>query len=103
LKRCYFYGSKIVVVLSPRHAAIALTAESASDEFKRSVFVILGVAIANVVFFIMSVTEIAARLIAPQTLCSAIKWVSVVYLIHLGLSTIFGHADPLSINSSSQK
>lgn len=64
---------------------------------------ILGVAIANVVFFIMSVTRIAARLIASHTLFSTIKWADVAYLLYLGLSAIFSHAGPLSINPSKQK
>jgi homoserine/homoserine lactone efflux protein len=62
--------------------------------------VILGVAIVNVVFFIMSVTRIAAWLIALPTLFSTIKWPGVAYLLYLGLSAIFSHAGPISINLS---
>jgi homoserine/homoserine lactone efflux protein len=65
--------------------------------------VILGVAIAYVVFFIMSVTRIAARLIVSHTLFSTMKCADVAYLLYLGLSGIFSHAGPLSINPSKQK
>jgi len=58
-----FIVTTFVVVLSPGPAAIAVTAESASNGFKRSLLVILGIALANVAFFILSATGIAALLI----------------------------------------
>jgi homoserine/homoserine lactone efflux protein len=98
-----FTATTFVVVLSPGPAAIAVTAESASNGFRRSVYVILGIALANVVFFILSATGIAALIIASHVLFSTIKWVGVVYLFYLGLSAIFSHAGALSINPSNQK
>ena len=95
-----FFVTTFVVVLSPGPAAIAVTAESASNGFKSSVFVILGIAIANVVFFILSATGIATLIIASHTLFSVIKWVGVGYLLYLGLGAIFSDAGPLSINPS---
>jgi len=92
-----FLVTTLVVVLSPGPAAITVTAESASNGFKSSFLVILGVAIANVVFFVLSATGIAALLIASHTLFSIIKWVGVAYLLYLGLSAIFSQAGPLSI------
>ncbi len=95
-----FLTATFMVVLSPGPAAIAVTAESASNGFKRSFLVILGIALANVVFFILSGTGIAALLITSHTLFAIIKWVGVAYLIYLGFSAIFSHSGPLSINSS---
>lgn len=96
-----FLVTTFVVVLSPGPAAIAVTAESASNGFKRSFLVILGIAIANVVFFVLSATGIAALLIASHTLFSIIKWVGVAYLLYLGFTAIFSNAGPFSINASS--
>lgn len=95
-----FLTATFVVVLSPGPAAIAVTAESASNGFKSSVWVILGIAIANVVFFVLSATGIAGLLIASHSLFSVIKWIGVAYLLYLGLSAIFGDAGPLKINKS---
>jgi threonine/homoserine/homoserine lactone efflux protein len=79
-----FFVTTLVVVLSPGPAAIAVTAEAASSGYRRSVWVILGIAIANVVFFILSATGIAALILASYTLFSVIKWVGVVYIIFFG-------------------
>lgn len=93
-----FFVTTFVIVLSPGPAAIAVTAESASNGFKSAFLVILGIAIANIVFFILSATGIAALLIASNTLFSIIKWIGVAYLLYLGFSAIFSQAGPLSIN-----
>ena len=95
-----FLITTFVVVLSPGPAAIAVTAESASNGYRRSTLVILGIAIANVVFFILSATGIAALIIASHTLFSVIKWVGVAYLLYLGFSAIFSATGPLSIDKS---
>lgn len=89
-----------VVVLSPGPAAIAVTAESVSNGYKRSLLVISGVAIANVVYFVLSATGIAALIIASHTLFSVIKWIGVGYLLYLGFGAIFSDSGLLSINPS---
>ncbi len=98
-----FLVTTFVVVLSPGPAAIAVTAESASNGFKRSVLAISGIAAANVVFFVLSATGIAVLIIASHTLFSVIKWVGVGYLLYLGFSAIFSDAGPLSISPSNNK
>jgi len=98
-----FFMTTLVVVLSPGPAALAVTAEAASSGFKRSTLVILGVASANIVFFILSATGIITLIIASQALFSLIKWVGVAYLLYLGFSAIFSESGPLSIQSSKKE
>ncbi len=98
-----FIATTFVVVLSPGPAAIAVTAEAASNGFKRSTLVITGVATANVVFFGLSATGIAALIIASSTLFGIIKWIGVAYLLYLGVTAIFSDSGPLSISPSKQK
>ncbi len=98
-----FFVTTFVVVLSPGPAAIAVTAEAASNGFKRSTWVILGIAIANIFFFVLSATGIAALILASHTLFSVIKWIGVAYLLYLGLSAIFGKSGPLTINPSTKE
>ncbi|WP_076419794.1 LysE family translocator [Colwellia sp. UCD-KL20] len=95
-----FFMTTLVVVLSPGPAAIAVTAEAASNGFKKSALVILGIATANVVFFVLSATGIITLIIASHTLFSVIKWIGVAYLLYLGFGAIFSNSGPLSINSS---
>lgn len=95
-----FFMTTLVVVLSPGPAALAVTAEAASSGFKKSTLVILGIASANIVFFILSATGIITLIIASQALFSVIKWVGVAYLLYLGFSAIFSDSGPLSIQTS---
>jgi homoserine/homoserine lactone efflux protein len=93
----------LVVVLSPGPAALAVTAEAASNGFKKSTLVILGIASANVVFFILSATGIITLIIASQTLFNLIKWIGVAYLLYLGFTAVFSQSGPLSIQTSKNK
>lgn len=95
-----FLSTTFVVVLSPGPAAIAVTGEAASSGFKRSFFVVLGIALANVFFFVLSATGIAALIIASSTLFTIIKWIGVAYLLYLGYGAIFSSAGPLKISGS---
>lgn len=95
-----FFMTTLVVVLSPGPAAIAVTAEAASSGFKKSTLVIFGIAIANIVFFVLSATGIITLIIASHTLFSIIKWIGVAYLLYLGFGAIFSQSGPLSINAT---
>ncbi len=93
-----FFITTLIVVLSPGPAALAAAAEGASSGFKKSMLVVLGIASANVVYFILSATGIAALIIASHTLFTVIKWVGIAYLLYLGFSAIFSRSGPLSIS-----
>lgn len=92
-----FLTTTIVVVLSPGPAALSVTAEAASNGFKRSLWVIWGIAMANVVYFVLSATGIAALIIASNLLFSIIKWIGVAYLLYIGFNALFSKAGPLTI------
>jgi len=89
-----FVATTFMLVLSPGPAVIAVVTEAAANGFKRSLWIILGIALANVVFFILSATGIAALIIASSTLFSIIKWVGVAYLFHLGFQALFRKTGP---------
>jgi len=92
-----FFVTTFFVVLAPGPAAIAVTAEAASNGYKRSLFVILGIAVANVVFFILSAAGISAAIVASDLLFSMVKWVGILYLVYLGLGALFSKSSPLTI------
>ena len=92
-----FLATTFVVVMSPGPAAIAVTAQAASSGYNKAFWVIFGIASANVAFFVLSATGIAALIIASNALFTIIKWVGVAYLLYLGFSAIFAKAGPLTI------
>ncbi|HIQ14010.1 MAG TPA: LysE family translocator [Leucothrix sp.] len=97
-----FFVTTFVVVLSPGPAVIAVTTESASNGFKRSLWVILGIAVANALFFILSAMGIVTLILASDVMFTIIKWAGVAYLLYLGLSAIFGRSGTLNINSENK-
>jgi homoserine/homoserine lactone efflux protein len=98
-----FFVTTFVVVLSPGPAVIAVTAESASNGFKRSLWVILGIAVANALFFILSATGIVALILASSLLFTIIKWAGVGYLLYLGVSALFGRSGALNIKAKNKE
>jgi len=98
-----FIATTFVVVLSPGPAAIATTAEATANGFKRSLLVILGIASANLVYFILSATGIAALIIASNTLFSIIKWAGVAYLLYLGISAIVSKSGPMNVDPAKKR
>lgn len=97
-----FLATTVVVVLSPGPAAIAATGEAAAHGFRRSLLVILGIAFANVGFFVLSATGMAALIIASNALFTVIKWIGVAYLLYLGYGAFFGASGPLTISPKKQ-
>ncbi len=94
-----FFITTFVVVLSPGPAALSVTTEAASNGFKSCFFVILGIASANVVYFILSALGIAALLVASNLLFSIIKWLGVAYLLYLGLTALFSASGAFTIQA----
>ena len=95
-----FLITTIVVVFSPGPAAITVASQGASNGFLKSGFGVAGVASANVVYFVLSATGIAALIVASNTLFTFIKWCGVLYLIYLGLTAIFSKSGAISIKKS---
>ena len=94
-----FLITTFVVVLSPGPAAITVASQGASNGFFKSVFGVFGVASANVIYFILSATGIAALIVASNMLFSLIKWCGVVYLIYLGIKLIIKKNNDIVINN----
>ncbi len=98
-----FVITTFVVVISPGPAVIAVALESASNGFKQSFAIILGIALGNVVFFVLSATGIAALISASNVLFSIIKWTGVVYLLYLGAMALFSQSGGLQFDGKKQK
>lgn len=92
-----FLVATAVVVFSPGAAAIAIASQGAANGGKRALAGVFGVATANVVYFVLSATGVAALIIASHLLFSTIKWVGVAYLIWLGLTAIFSKSGAIKV------
>ena len=92
-----FFGATLAVVCSPGPAAICVASQGAGNGVSKAMSGIAGVAFANVVYFALSATGIAALIIASHQIFSLIKWVGVIYLIYLGAGAILGTAGGLKI------
>jgi len=97
-----FFVTTFVVVLSPGPAVIMVTGESATNGFKHSFWVILGIAVANALFFILSAMGIVTLILASDILFSIIKWAGVAYLLYLGVTALFSSGGPLNIEAQKQ-
>lgn len=98
-----FLVTTFVVVLSPGPAVIAVVREALSGGFKQAFGAILGIAVANVVYFILSATGIAALIIASSLLFMIIKWLGVLYLLYLGSMAIFSKNGPLFLSKKENR
>lgn len=83
-----FLATTFAVVLSPGPAAISVASQASANGWKRGLFGVTGVASANVVYFALSATGIAALILASHLLFSVIKWCGIAYLIYLGISAL---------------
>ncbi|MCK4711517.1 MAG: LysE family translocator [Marinosulfonomonas sp.] len=98
-----FAITTIVVVFSPGAAAIAVASQGAANGWRRALFGVVGIASANVVYFVLSATGIAALIIASNLVFSVIKWVGVGYLIYLGLNAIFSRAGAIKVGQGTRQ
>ena len=92
-----------VVVFSPGAAAIAVASQGAANGIKLAFFGVLGIASANVVYFILSATGIASLILASNLAFSIIKWVGVAYLVYLGLNAIFSKAGAINVKAAKKQ
>ena len=92
-----FAITTFVVVFSPGPAAITAASQGAANGVPRAAFGVVGIAMANAVYFALSATGIASLIIASHTLFSIIKWVGVGYLIYLGATAILSKSGGLTV------
>lgn len=92
-----FAITTFVVVFSPGPAAITAASQGAANGVSRAIFGVIGIAMANAVYFALSATGIASLIIASHTLFSIIKWVGVGYLIYLGASALLSKSGGLTV------
>lgn len=90
-----FFTATFLIVLSPGAAAMTVMGQSSGSGALRAGAGILGIALANTTYFLLSAFGLTAVLIASPMLFAAIKWVGVAYLLWLGIRAILASATGL--------
>lgn len=94
-----FLVTTVMLIFVPGPAAITVAAQGASHSLNKAFLGVLGVASADVAFFVLSATGIASLILASNLLFSIIKWFGVVYLLYLGVTALFSKAGVIKINN----
>lgn len=94
----FFFVTTVMLILVPGPAAITVAKQGAFNNTKLTFLSVLGVASADVLFFVLSATGVASLIVASNFVFSVIKWFGVVYLIFLGVSAIFSKAGAINID-----
>jgi homoserine/homoserine lactone efflux protein len=94
-----FLMTTVIVVFSPGAAAIAIASQGATNGGMRAFFGVVGIALANVLYFTLSATGISSLIIASHQLFAIIKWAGVLYLGWLGLTALLGQSDLIQITA----
>lgn len=98
-----FFVTTVFVVMAPGAAAVAAASQGASNGAAKATVGAAGIASANVVYFVLSATGIAALIVASHTIFSLIKWAGVAYLVYLGLSALLSKSGGLLVKSATPK
>lgn len=69
-----FLVTTVMLIFVPGPAAITVAAQGASHSSNKAFLGVLGVASADVAFFVLSATGIASLILASNLLFSIIKW-----------------------------
>lgn len=94
----FFFVTTIMLVLVPGPAAITVAKQAASDNSRLTFLTVIGVASADVLFFLLSATGIASLLVASNLVFTIIKWLGIAYLMFLGSSALFSKAGTIKVD-----
>ncbi len=86
-----------VVCATPGPAALLAITQGISNGLRHSYWAIAGIALANIMYFALSATGVAALIVASSTLFSVIKWAGVAYLFYLGVSTVTSRSSAMTV------
>lgn len=79
-----YFVTTFLIVLSPGASVALVMGQSAGNGALRAFAGILGIAVANVTFFVLSAFGLTALLASSPVIFKVIKWIGVAYLLWLG-------------------
>jgi len=84
--------------LSPGPAVMLVIAFGLTQGARRSLYATIGILAANSIYFALSATSLGALIAASPAFFTVVKWLGAAYLVHVGLSAIFGRPSPLTVS-----
>ncbi|PCH85717.1 MAG: threonine transporter RhtB [Piscirickettsiaceae bacterium] len=98
-----FFFTTMIIILSPGPAVLIVVSTAVSNSLRQAFYVILGIAVADMSYFVMSALGIVALILASDVLFTTIKWAGVAYLTYLGLRTLFSSSDLTPVKTKQEK
>ncbi len=96
-----FALTEIALCFLPGPAVLLVLSQALSRGAGKAVWSILGIVTANTIYFLLSATGIGAVLLASYRVFFVVKWAGALYLVWLGLGTLFGKSATLSVAPAS--
>lgn len=98
-----FLVTTVMLILVPGPAAIAVATQGASHGSGKAFLGVVGIASADVIFFVLSATGVASLILASSLLFSIVKWFGIAYLLYLGFMALFSKSGAIKANENSKK
>jgi threonine/homoserine/homoserine lactone efflux protein len=98
-----FFFTTMIIVLSPGPAVLIVVSTAVSNSLKQAIWVIVGIAVADMTYFVLSALGIVALILASDVLFTTIKWAGVAYLTYLGLRTLFSSSNLTRVKTKQEK
>jgi threonine/homoserine/homoserine lactone efflux protein len=98
-----FVATALVLLVIPGPAVLYITTRSATHGRRAGLVSVLGVHTGTVVHVLAAVAGLSALLMASATAFSVVKLAGAVYLIYLGLRTIFGRREVAAQNGAPER
>lgn len=89
-----FAITEFLLCLTPGPAVLLVVSQGLRSGFKSSLRGILGILVANAIYFVLSALGLGALLMSSATLFQAIKWAGAAYLVFIGLKMLLAKKRP---------
>lgn len=89
-----FAITEFLLCLTPGPAVLLVVSQGLRSGFKSSQRGILGILVANAIYFVLSALGLGALLMSSATLFQAIKWAGAAYLVFIGLKMLLAKKRP---------
>ncbi|WP_430462819.1 LysE family translocator [Thalassolituus sp. LLYu03] len=87
-----FLTTTAMLILVPGPSAILAAGQGAGHHVWKAQWTVLGIACADLLFFLLSATGVASLVLASPLLFNLIRWGGVLYLLWLAYQALFSHA-----------
>jgi homoserine/homoserine lactone efflux protein len=88
-----FVVTEAILCVTPGPAVLLVISQALHGSMRASVWGMIGILVANALYFALSALGLGAALLAATWLFALVKWGGVVYLAYVGLSMLWGASE----------